>query len=125
VCSASQGGGSINAVYAITYSACYYIFCCLLGDDAPATAGPMNSISVVAPEGTSVNARPPAAVAGGNVECSQRLVDVLLRALAKAAPERVPVASEGTMSSLTIGGWDQRFDVTKPHQQNLPFAASD
>ena len=106
-----QVAGSINAVYAIAYSACYYIFRCLLADDAPATAGLMNSITVFAPEGTIVNARPPAAVAGGNVECSQRLVDVLLRALAKAAPDRVPAASYGTMSNLTIGGWDDRIDA--------------
>ena len=109
--SSPQVGGSINAVYAIAYSACYYIFRCLLADDAPATAGLMNSIKVFAPEGTIVNARPPAAVAGGNVECSQRLVDVLLRALAKAAPDRVPAASYGTMSNLTIGGWDDRFNA--------------
>jgi N-methylhydantoinase B len=109
--SAPQVSGSINAVYAIAYSACYYIFRCLLADDAPATAGLMNSITVFAPEGTIVNARPPAAVAGGNVECSQRLVDVLLRALAKAAPDRVPAASYGTMSNLTIGGWDTRIDA--------------
>ena len=106
--SSPQVGGSINAVYAITYSACYYVFRCLLGDDAPATAGLMNAITVTAPEGSVVNARPPAAVAGGNVECSQRLVDVLLRALAKAIPKRVPAASCGTMSNLTIGGWDER-----------------
>ena len=55
-----------------------------------------------------MNARPPAAVAGGNVETSQRIVDTLLRALAKAAPERVPAASAGTMSNLTIGGVDAR-----------------
>lgn len=109
--SSPQVGGSINAVYAIAYSACYYVFRCLLADDAPATAGLMTPISVFAPEGTIVNARPPAAVAGGNVECSQRLVDVLLRALAKAAPDRVPAASYGTMSNLTIGGWDPRFDA--------------
>jgi N-methylhydantoinase B len=109
--SSPQVGGSINAVYAIAYSACYYIFRCLLADDAPATAGLMNSITVFAPEGTIVNARPPAAVAGGNVECSQRLVDVLLRALAKAAPDRVPAASYGTMSNLTIGGWDTRSNA--------------
>ena len=109
--SAPQVGGSINAVFAIAYSACYYVFRCLLGDDAPATAGLMKAISVFAPEGTIVNARPPAAVAGGNVECSQRLVDVLLRALAQAAPDRVPAASYGTMSNLTIGGWDSRIDA--------------
>ena len=102
--SSPQVGGSINAVYPITYSACFYVLRCLLADDAPATAGLMNSIKVTAPEGTIVNARPPAAVAGGNVEASQRIVDVLLRALAKAAPQRVPAASYGTMSNLTIGG---------------------
>jgi N-methylhydantoinase B len=106
-----QVAGSINAVYAITYSACFYVFRCLLTDDAPATAGMMNAITVVAPEGSIANARPPAAVAGGNVECSQRLVDVLLRALSKAAPRRVPAASYGSMSNLTIGGWDSRTDA--------------
>jgi N-methylhydantoinase B len=103
-----QVAGSVNAVYAITYSACFYVLRCLLPDDAPATAGLMNSVTVTAPEGTIVNARPPAAVAGGNVETSQRIVDVLLRALAQAIPERVPAASYGTMSNLTVGGIDPR-----------------
>jgi N-methylhydantoinase B len=106
--SCPQTGGSVNAVYAITYSACFYVLRCLLGDDAPATAGLMYPVTVLAPEGTLVNARPPAAVAGGNVETSQRIVDVLLRAFAQAAPDRVPAASYGTMSNLTIGGIDPR-----------------
>jgi N-methylhydantoinase B len=103
-----QCGGSVNAVYAITWSAVFYVFRCLLGDDAPCTAGLMRPITVIAPEGTIVNARPPAAVAGGNVECSQRITDTLLRALAQAAPDRVPAASSGTMNNLTIGGIDPR-----------------
>jgi N-methylhydantoinase B len=103
-----QVTGSINAVYAITYSAVYYVFRCLLADDAPATAGIMRPIEVLAPEGTVVNATPPAAVAGGNVETSQRIVDVLMKALAQAAPSRVPAASSGTMNNLTIGGIDPR-----------------
>jgi N-methylhydantoinase B len=102
--SSPQVSGSINAVYAIAYSACFYVFRCLLADDAPATAGLMNPISLFTPDATIVNARPPAAVAGGNVECSQRIVDTLLRALAQAAPHRIPAASYGTMSNLTIGG---------------------
>src|SRR4029077_10734453 len=65
-----QVEGSINAVEAITYSACFYVFRCLLMEDVPATAGLMRSIRVIAPSGTVVNARPPAAVAGGNVETS-------------------------------------------------------
>ena len=70
----------------------------------------MRPIRLIAPEGTVVNARPPAAVAGGNVETSQRIVDVLLRALAQIMPERIPAASSGTMNNLTIGGIDPRTD---------------
>jgi N-methylhydantoinase B len=109
-----QVEGSVNAVEAITYSACFYVFRCLLAEDVPATAGLMRPIEVIAPEGTVVNARPPAAVAGGNVETSQRIVDVLLRALAQATPERIPAAASGTMNNLTIGGIDPRT--------NEPFA---
>ncbi len=103
-----QVEGSVNAVEAITFSACFYVFRCLLAEDVPATAGLMRPIRVIAPEGTIVNARPPAAVAGGNVETSQRIVDVLLRALAQAIPEKIPAAASGTMNNLTIGGIDPR-----------------
>src|SRR5580692_5130183 len=71
-----QVQGAINAVEAITYSACFYVFRSLLCDDVPATSGLMRPIRVIAPSGTVVNAKPPAAVAGGNVETSQRIVDV-------------------------------------------------
>ncbi len=101
-----QRRGSINAVYAITLSAVLYAFRCLLGDDVPTNSGCLRPIRVIAPEGTLVNARPPAPVAGGNVETSQRITDVLLGALAQAAPDHVPAASQGTMNNLTIGGWD-------------------
>lgn len=103
-----QRRGSVNAVYAITLSAVLYAFRCLLGEDVPTNSGCLRPIRVIAPEGTVVNARPPAAVAGGNVETSQRITDVLLGALAQAAPDRVPAASQGTMNNLTIGGWDPR-----------------
>ena len=106
--SSAQVAGSINAVEAITVSACFYVFRCLLSEDVPATAGLLRPIQVIAPEGTVVNARPPAAVAGGNVEMSQRIVDVLLRALAQAMPDRIPAAASGTMNNLTIGGIDPR-----------------
>ncbi|MGA7847863.1 MAG: hydantoinase B/oxoprolinase family protein [Terriglobales bacterium] len=99
---------AINAVEAITYSACFYVFRCLLHEDVPATSGLMRPIRVIAPKGTIVNANPPAAVAGGNVETSQRIVDVLLKALAKAIPDRIPAAASGTMNNLTIGGIDPR-----------------
>ena len=106
--SSAQVAGSINAVRAITLSACFYVLRCLLADDAPATAGILRPLTLKTPAGSIVDARPPAAVAGGNVETSQRIVDVLLRALAKAVPGRVPAASAGTMSNLTIGGIDPR-----------------
>ncbi len=112
--SSPQVASSINAVYAITYSAAYYVIRCLLPPQSPATSGVMRPIDLIAPDGTIVNARPPAAVAAGNVETSQRIVDVLMRALAQAIPERVPAASSGTMNNLTIGGIDPRT--------NLPFA---
>ncbi|WP_263381426.1 hydantoinase B/oxoprolinase family protein [Granulicella arctica] len=106
--SSPQVASSINAVYAITYSAVYYVFRCLLPESAPATAGLMRPITVIAPSGSIVNAVLPAPVAGGNVETSQRIVDVLLRALAQALPDRIPAASSGTMNNLTIGGVDPR-----------------
>ena len=106
--SSEQVAGSINAVRAITLSACFYMLRCLLAEDAPATAGILRPLMLTAPAGSIVDARPPAPVAGGNVECSQRIVDVLLRALAQAIPSRVPAASSGTMNNLTIGGIDPR-----------------
>jgi N-methylhydantoinase B len=104
----AQVPGSINAVFAITWSAVFYVFRCLLPPGAMATAGLMRPIQVLAPPGSIVNARPPAAVAGGNVETSQRIVDTLMRALAPALPSRIPAASSGTMNNLTIGGIDPR-----------------
>jgi N-methylhydantoinase B len=106
--SSPQCAGNVNAVEAIAVSAVYYVFRCLLAEDVPATSGLLWPIRVMAPAGTIVNARPPAAVAGGNVETSQRMVDTLLRALAKAAPSRIPAASQGTMNNLTLGGLDPR-----------------
>ncbi len=101
---APQVRGSLNAVLSITKSACAYVVRCLVGDDVPMNAGCFAPLHLRAPEGTLVNARPPAAVAGGNVETSQRIVDVVLGALAHALPDRIPAASQGTMNNVTIGG---------------------
>lgn len=106
--SAPQVAGAINAVEAITVSAVSYCFRCLVGGDVPASAGLIDPIEVIAPKGTVVNALPPASVAGGNVETSQRIVDVVFKALSQAIPERIPAASQGTMNNLTIGGIDPR-----------------
>ena len=107
--SAPQVIGAINAVEAITVSAVSYVFRCLVGGEVPASAGLMQPIEVVAPRGTVVNANPPASVAGGNVETSQRIVDVVFKALSRALPDRIPAASQGTMNNLTIGGIDTRI----------------
>lgn len=104
--SGPQAEGPVNANYAIALAATMYVFRCLIAEDVPYTAGLMRPIRVVAPEGTVVNARPPAAMAAGNVETSQRITDVLLGALAQAAPRLIPAASSGTINNLSFGGWD-------------------
>jgi N-methylhydantoinase B len=103
-----QAEGSVNAVYAITASAVFYVFRTLVGVSIPSNAGGMRPLEIIAPEGTIVNARPPAAVCGGNVETSQRIVDVLYKCLAQALPDRIPAASQGTMNNFTFGGIDPR-----------------
>ena len=103
-----QVEGSVNAVYAITASAVFYVFRTLVGLSIPSNAGGMRPLQIIAPEGTIVNARPPAAVCGGNVETSQRIVDVLYKCLAKAMPQTIPAASQGTMNNVTFGGIDPR-----------------
>jgi len=97
------GPHPFNAVQAITESACYYVVRCLTTDDIPVNDGCFRPIIVAAPKGTIVNSSPPAAVAAGNVETSQRIVDVILGSLAGALPDRVPGASQGTMNNVTMG----------------------
>ena len=104
----SQVAGCVNAVYAITLSAVLYVFRSLVTKDIPTNAGCLRPIKVLTKKGTIVDAQFPAAVAGGNVETSQRIVDVILGALSKALPETIPAASHGTMNNVTIGGIDTR-----------------
>ena len=99
-----QVRGGVNANFAVTLAAVYYVFRTLVGHDVPTNAGFMRPIAVRAPEGSVVNASFPAAVAGGNVETSQRIVDVVLAALARALPGRIPAASCGSMNNLAFGG---------------------
>lgn len=103
---AAQQRGSINATLAVTHSAVLYVLFCLLPDGVALNHGALSAVDIEAPPGSLANARPPAAVAAGNVETSQRMVDALLRALAAALPGRVPAASQGTMNNLTLGGVD-------------------
>jgi N-methylhydantoinase B len=98
---------SLNAVAAVTRSACYYVVRCLAGEDAPNNAGCYRPLRFTLPARSIVAAGPPRAVSAGNVETSQRIVDVVLGALAQAVPERIPAASQGTMNNVTIGGFDR------------------
>jgi N-methylhydantoinase B len=101
---APQIAGNINAVEAVTRSCLYYAVRVATDPTIPANGGCYRPVRLLAPAGTLVNATPPAAVAAGNVETSQRIADVLLGALAGAAPDRVPAASQGTMNNILIGG---------------------
>ncbi len=103
-----QVAGSINAVRAITESAVYYVVRALIPEPIPASSGVLRPICILTPKGSVVDANFPAAVAAGNVETSQRIVDVLLKALSEAIPDRIPAASSGTMNNLTIGGINPR-----------------
>ena len=106
--SAPQRAASINAVAAVTRSASYYVLRCLLPAGTPMNGGLFRPFRFTLPEGSVVNARPPVAVAAGNVETSQRIVDVIWGAMSQALPERMPAASSGTMNNLTAGGIDPR-----------------
>ena len=116
--------GPLNAVYAVTLSAVVYAFRLLLPEDAPTNHGLYLPLEVIAPEGCVLAARPPRAVAAGNVETSQRVVDVVLGALAQALPQKIPSASAGTMSNLLFGD-DERayYETIGGGAGASPFAA--
>lgn len=109
---AAQVPGNINCPLSVTAAAVYYAFRCLMPAQTPACAGAFRPIQLSASPGSLLNARFPAAVAAGNVETSNRVVDLVLGALAQAVPERIPAASQGTMNNLAMGsadpaaGWD-------------------
>lgn len=105
---AAQVNGNINCPLAVTAAAVYYTFYTLMAADTPACAGSLRPLTIVAPHGCLLHAIAPAAVAAGNVETSQRIVDVLLGALAQALPARIPAASQGSMNNVAMGGrdWD-------------------
>jgi N-methylhydantoinase B len=107
-----QVEANFNAVEAVTRSCLYYAVRVATDPTIPANGGCYRPLNLTAPEGSIVNARPPAAVAAGNVETSQRIADVLLGALAQAAPDRVPAAGQGTMNNVLIGNDDFAYYET-------------
>jgi N-methylhydantoinase B/oxoprolinase/acetone carboxylase alpha subunit len=99
-----QREGNVNAVEAVTVSAVAWALRSVLDPTIPANGGALRSVQVIAPAGSVVAARYPAAVGAGNVEVSQRVADACLGALAQVVPDRVPAASQGTMNNLLLGG---------------------
>ena len=116
--SSAQTRGGVNAVAAITASATRYVVRCvvetLLGESLPAGGGSMTGVQLSLPDRSVVNASPPASVAAGNVETSQRITDTLMSAFGEALPDLMPALSQGTMNNTTMGGLDPRT--------GLPFA---
>jgi N-methylhydantoinase B len=96
-----QSAGNLNCPLSVTKSAVYYVLRVATDPDIPASAGAYRPVAVTAPSGCLVNARPPAAVAGGNVETSSRIADVVMLALGEALP--MPAQGQGTMNNLTLG----------------------
>ena len=94
-------------------SASLYVVRCVVGSEAPANQGCLRPVEIITPRGSLVDPLPQRGVAGGNVETSQRITDVLLAALSQALPDRIPASSQGTMNNMIIGGHDISRD--KPY----------
>lgn len=120
---APQTRGGINAVAAITSSSARYVVRCmveaLLETPLPAGGGSMSAVDLRLPAGSLVNASPPASVAAGNVETSQRITDVLLQVFAQALPGLAPALSQGTMNNTTVGGLDPRTGETFAYYETV------
>ncbi|MBU0964896.1 MAG: hydantoinase B/oxoprolinase family protein [Proteobacteria bacterium] len=106
--SADQVGSPLNTVESVVTSATLYVFQCLMGEGFPINQGSYRPIRIITRPGSLLNAQPPAPVAAGNVETSQRIVDTLFGALAQASREKIPAASCGSMNNIAIGGMDHR-----------------
>jgi N-methylhydantoinase B len=114
--------GSLNAVRAITESATWYVVRCLAEATSEArlvNSGTFAPVRVIVPRGSLLDADPPHAVAGGNVETSQRVVDVVLGALAQALPDLIPAASQGTMNNVTVGASGPAQEVSFAYYETV------
>ncbi len=100
-----QHDGNLNCPLAVTRSACFFVVRCLTDPDIPASGGAYVPVRIVAPEGSLVNASPPAAVVAGNTETSSRITDALFLAFGEAV--EVPAQGQGTMNNVTLG--NRRF----------------
>ena len=105
--SSEQVNEPVNAVYGVTVAATTYALKAVIDPDMPVNEGFFKAVEIKAPEGSIVNPKPPAPVGGGNTETSQRIADVVFKALAGAFPGRVPAASCGTMTNVMVGGYSE------------------
>ena len=119
--SAPPSMGCLNTVKAVAVSAVFYVVRCLVGEHVPANQGCLEPVEISVPENSLLNpqASQATAVAAGNVETSQRIVDALFGALANLARERIPAASQGTMNNLTFGGYDRLRDRPFAYYETL------
>lgn len=104
----SEVKSPFNAVFGVTLSATYYAIKSIIDPEAPMNQGMLSPIHIYAPLGSLVNPIHPAPVSGGNLETSQRITDVVFKALLQALPDRVPAASYGSMNNVIIGGYDDK-----------------
>ncbi|MFO8110581.1 MAG: hydantoinase B/oxoprolinase family protein [Thermoplasmata archaeon] len=102
-----QVEGNINAPLPVTLSAVYYVVRCLIPEDIPMNQGVYQPLNIYVPKGTLLNPLYPAAVSAGNVETSQRVVELILDALRSVSPDHMPAQCQGTMNNVTIG--NRRF----------------
>lgn len=119
---APQAAGPVNAVRAVTTAAVLYAVRCVLRTDVAVNDGLLRILDIRTPSPSLVDPHPPAAVGAGNVETSQRIVDTVFGAFARALPGQIPAASSGTMNNLLIGGHDPRFAEQNEDRSSRPFA---
>jgi N-methylhydantoinase B len=111
--------GNLNAPYSVATAAAIYVFQCLAPKELPLNSGPLRAVKIIVDESSILNAKFPRAVVGGNVETSQRVVDVVFGALSKAIPNRVPAASAGSMSNIAFGGINPRTGRTYAYYETI------
>ena len=117
--SSTKVEGCLNAPYSVTVSAVLYVFQCLAPDHIPLNSGPLRTIEIKVDEDSILNAKYPSAVVGGNVETSQRVVDIVFGALSEAIPDKVQAASSGTMSNITFGGINPANDTEFAYYETI------
>ncbi len=117
--SADQVKSPLNTVESVVISATIYAFQCLMGEGFPINQGSYRPITIITRPGSLLHALPPAPVAAGNVETSQRIVDTIFGALSQVVPEKIPAASCGSMNNVAIGGTASNIDNSFTYYETI------